>query len=164
MTASNSNVNPVLIAIDIAKRSHDVLIQLPERKPKYLKIPNSLKVYQQILSFIPSEQPVDRKYLNYCGFSLSASQSGQGSSKHKLSKRGNSRLRYAFWLAATIAIKSKENSFAYKYNKMIAKDPLNKDLQRKARTAIAIKMARVVHSLIKQNLPYQGYHETSYGT
>lgn len=105
-----------------------------------------------------------RKYLNFCGFSLSASQSGQGSSKHKLSKRGNSRLRYAFWLAATVAIKSKENSFAYKYNKMIAKDPLNKDLQRKARTAIAIKMARVVHSLVKKNLPYQGYYETSYGT
>lgn len=105
-----------------------------------------------------------RKYLSFCGFNLSASQSGQKSSNHKLSKRGNSRLRYAFWLAATMAIRMKENSFAYKYQSIIAKNPLDKDLQRKARTAIAIKMARVVHALIKKNLPYQGYYEVSYGT
>ncbi len=105
-----------------------------------------------------------RKYLNFCGFNLSSSQSGQKSSKHKITKRGNSRLRYAFWLAATMAIRMKENSFSYKYQKIISVNPLDKDLQRKARTAIAIKMARVVHALIKQNKPYRGYYEVSYGT
>lgn len=105
-----------------------------------------------------------RKYLSFCGFNLSASQSGQKTSAYSLTKRGNSRLRYAFWLAATMAIRLRENSFTYKYNRIIEANPADKNLQRKARTAVAIKMARVVHALIKQNRPYRGYHEVCYGT
>jgi len=50
-----------------------------------------------------------KQYLNFCGFNLSASQSGQHKGRYKLSKRGNARLRYAFWLAAVNAIRQCEN-------------------------------------------------------
>lgn len=100
-----------------------------------------------------------RQYLTYCGFSLSASQSGTHQGRYQLSKRGNSRLRYAYWLAATGAIRQRENSFRYKYERYIAKDQGNADLRRKAYCAIAAKMARVAHALIKRGCDYRGYHE-----
>ena len=58
-----------------------------------------------------------RQYLKFCGFDLSASQSGQTHSRYQLSKRGNARLRYAFWLAATSAIRQRENSFRWKFER-----------------------------------------------
>jgi transposase len=100
-----------------------------------------------------------RQYLMYCGFDLSASQSGKSYSRYQLSKRGNGRLRYAFWLAASVAIRQRENSFRWKYERYIRKEPDNADLKRKARTAVAAKMARVAHALIKRGEDYRGYHE-----
>lgn len=105
-----------------------------------------------------------RQYLNYCGFNLSSIQSGNRKGQYHLSKRGNSRLRYAFWLAATSAIRQRENSFREKYQRYISKDPDNKDLCRKARTAVAAKMARVAHALVKAETDYQGFYEFSRGT
>jgi transposase len=104
--------------------------------------------------------PHHRQYLSFCGFNLSAAQSGQFQGRSKMSKRGNARLRYAYWLAAVGAIRQRENSFRYKYERYIAKDPANADLKRKAYSAIAAKMARVAHSLIKRGDDYRGYHET----
>ena len=101
-----------------------------------------------------------RQYLAFCGFNLSAAQSGQSQGRYRMSKRGNARLRYAYWLAAVVAIRQRENSFQQKYNRYIAKDPANADLKRKAYSAIAAKMARVAHSLIKRGDDYRGYHET----
>jgi len=92
-----------------------------------------------------------RKYLKFCGFNLSASQSGTCQGSYRLSKRGNARLRYAFWLAATTAIRLCENGFRRKYQQCIKKDPENADVKRKARTAVAVKMARVAHALIKKD-------------
>ncbi|GDM53674.1 transposase [Escherichia coli] len=66
-----------------------------------------------------------RQYLSFCGFNLSASQSGQKHSGYRLSKRGNARLRYAFWLAATVAVRTRENSFRYKYERYIRKMEIN---------------------------------------
>ena len=100
-----------------------------------------------------------RQYLAFCGFNLSATQSGQFQGRSKMSKRGNARLRYAYWLAAVVAIRQRENSFRYKYERYIAKDPTNADLKRKTYSAIAVKMARVAHSLIKRGDDYRGYHE-----
>lgn len=100
-----------------------------------------------------------KQYLNYCGFNLSAFQSGQSRSRYRLSKRGNARLRYAYWLAANGAILQRENSFRWKYEHYIRKDPDDAGLKRKARTAVAAKMARVAHSLIKRESDYRGYHE-----
>lgn len=102
-----------------------------------------------------------RKYLKFCGFDLSAQQSGQSKTSYKLSKRGNARLRYSFWLAATNAIRQRENSFRAKYERYIAQDPANRDLRRKAYTAVAVKMARVAHALIKNDSDYRGYYEAA---
>lgn len=103
--------------------------------------------------------PHYRQYLNFCGFNLSSIQSGQKQGAYKLSKRGNARLRYAFWLAANAAIKMQENGFRRKYSRYIRKDPENADLKRKARTAVAVKMARIAHALVKNGKDYRGYYE-----
>lgn len=105
--------------------------------------------------------PHHRHSLKFCGFDLSAQQSGQSKSGYQIFKRGNARLRYAYWLAAIGAIRQRENSFRAKYERYIAKDPDNRDLRRKAYTAIAAKMARVAHALTKQNTTYRGYYETA---
>lgn len=105
-----------------------------------------------------------RQYLNFCGFNLSALQSGQKKGSYHLSKRGNARLRYAYWLAAVNAIRQTENSFRQKFERSIKKDPENADLKRKARVAVASKMARVAHALVKQDTDYRGYYEFGYGT
>ena len=102
-----------------------------------------------------------RQYLHFCGFNLSSVQSGQSQGRYRLSKRGNARLRYVFWLAATVAIRQRENSFRSKYERYISKDPDNADLRRKAYTAVAAKMARVAHALIKQGVDYRGYFEAA---
>ncbi len=105
-----------------------------------------------------------RQYINYCGFSLSTIQSGQTKGSTRLSKRGSARLRYAFWLAGNAAIKMRENSFRDKYARYIKSNPENSDLKRKARTAVAVKVARVAHALVKNNCDYRGYHEYECGT
>ena len=105
-----------------------------------------------------------RQYLNYCGFNLSAQQSGQQKGSYKLSKRGNARLRYGFWLAANAAIRMKENSFRYKYERYIKTNGDSADVRRKAYTAVAVKLARVAHSIVKNNIDYHGYHEVFRGT
>ena len=102
-----------------------------------------------------------RQYLKFCGFDLSATQSGQSHSRYRLSKRGNARLRYAYWIAATVAIRGRENSFRWKYQRYIRRNPDDADLKRKARTAVAAKMARVAHALIKREVDYRGYHEVA---
>ena len=105
-----------------------------------------------------------RQYLNFCGFNLSAMQSGSRHGAYSLSKRGNARLRYAFWLAAVNAIRQRENSFRYKYERYISANPNDADLKRKARVAAASKMARVAHALVKQNTDYRGFYEFDCGT
>lgn len=105
-----------------------------------------------------------RQYLNFCGFNLSARQSGSHKGQYRLSKRGNSRLRYAYWLAATNATRMRENSFREKYRRYVSRDPNNKDLCRKGRTAVAVKMARVAHALVKSDADYKGFYEFSHGT
>lgn len=100
-----------------------------------------------------------RQYLNYCGFNLSAQQSGQQKGNYKLSKRGNARLRYGFWLAANAAIRMRENSFRYKYERYIKTNGDSPDIKRKAYTAVAVKLARVAHSIVKNDVDYHGYYE-----
>jgi len=102
-----------------------------------------------------------KKYLKYCGLNLSTERSGRFRGITKLSKRGNSRLRLAFWLAATVAIRMRENTFRQKYENYIKSDPSNKDLKRKAYTAVAAKMARVAYSVIKTNIDYRCFYEAA---
>jgi transposase len=86
-----------------------------------------------------------RKFLKYCGLDLSTARSGQFRGQTKLSKRGNARLRYAFWMAGAVALRMRQNGFRRKYDDYVRRDPLNADLRRKAHTAVAAKMARVVY-------------------
>lgn len=100
-----------------------------------------------------------RQFLKYCGLDLSKCQSGQFKGHEKLSKRGNARLRFAFWFAASIAVRMRENSFREKYERYIENDPLNADRKRKALTAVAAKMARVAYALVKHQTMYRCYAE-----
>jgi len=58
-------------------------------------------------------------------------------------------------MAAMSAARMRENAFRDKYKRYIAKDPEDLDLNRKARTAVTAKMARVVYALIKQQQSYR---------
>jgi transposase len=103
--------------------------------------------------------PHHRQFLKYCGFDLSTQQSGQFRGNTKLSKRGNRRLRYAFWMAGTVAIRMRENSFRDKFTRYVESDPTNPDLKRKAYTAVAAKMARVAYGMIKNETDYRPFME-----
>ncbi len=103
--------------------------------------------------------PHHRQFLKYCGFDLCTYQSGQSRSLTHLSKHGNGRLRYAFWMAAQGAVRMRENTFRQKYARAIKSDPLNPDRKRKAVCAVAAKMARVAHGLIKTDSDYRSYFE-----
>lgn len=102
-----------------------------------------------------------RQFLKYCGFDLAKTQSGTQRGKEQLSKRGNARLRLAFWLAAVAAVHMRENSFRAKYERYIRAAPDDADLRRKALTAVAAKMARVAYSMVKRSQPYRQFFEQS---
>jgi transposase len=99
-----------------------------------------------------------RQFLKFCGFDLATHQSGQFRGQSKLSKYGNARLRRAFWMAGQIAVRQRANSFRDKFERYIAKDQHNRDLRRKGLTAVAAKMARVAHSLVKHETDYRPYY------
>ena len=101
----------------------------------------------------------ERQFLKFCGLDLATAQSGAYRGRTQLSKRGNSRLRSALWMAATVAVRMTENGFRRKFDRYVENDPKNADLKRKAYTACAAKMARTVYGLIKHEQYYRAYHE-----
>ena len=103
--------------------------------------------------------PHHRQFLKFCGFDLSTQQSGQFRGISRLSKHGNARLRYAFWMAANGAVRMRQNTFREKYARYIKADPQNPDRKRKALCAVAAKVARVAHGLIKTGTDYRPYFE-----
>jgi transposase len=100
-----------------------------------------------------------RQFLKFCGLDLATHQSGQFRGQTKLSKFGNARLRRAFWVAAQVAIRQRDNSFRAKYERYIARDRDNADLRRKALTAITAKVARTAHAVIKTGSDYRPFFE-----
>ena len=102
-----------------------------------------------------------RQFLKFCGLDLSTQQSGQFRGATRLSKYGNARLRCAFWMAATIAVRQTENDFRDKYERYLRKDPFNTDRKRMANVAVAAKMARVVYGIIKSGSEYRCFHEAA---
>ena len=64
-------------------------------------------------------------------------------------------------MAATIAVKQRENSFREKFERYIRKDPLSADRKRMAYVAVAGKMARVVYGIIKSGTEYRCFHEVA---
>lgn len=103
----------------------------------------------------------ERQFLKYCGLNLSTEQSGQARGNSRLSKRGNPRLRAVFWQAARAAIDvtRRDNDFKNKYERYVRANPANGDLKRRARTAVAAKVARVVFGLIKNGERYRSSNE-----
>jgi transposase len=73
-----------------------------------------------------------RQFLKFCGLDLSTQPSGQYRGLTKLSKYGNARLRCAFWMAATIAVRQTENSFRDKFERYLRKDPTRANRKRMA--------------------------------
>ncbi len=100
-----------------------------------------------------------RQFLKFCGMDLATIQSGTFRSQTKLSKYGSARLRRTLWMAGQVAILQRANSFRDKFERYIAKDRHNTHLRRKAYTAIAAKMARTVHGIIKHGEPYRPFFE-----
>ncbi len=100
-----------------------------------------------------------RQFLKFCGLDLSPQQSGQFRGTSRLSKHGNARLRYAFWMAAQGAVRMRENTFRQKYARYIKSDPQSPDRKRKALCAVAAKVARVAHGLIKTGTDYRPFCE-----
>ena len=102
-----------------------------------------------------------RQFLKYCGFDLCTEQSGQFRGTTHLSKRGNARLRYACWMAGAVAIRMQQNSFRRKFDDYMRSDPLNKDRRRKAYTAVAAKMARVIYAVVTSGIDYRRFPEAT---
>ena len=92
---------------------------------------------------------------------LCTEQSGQSRGTTHLSKRGHARLRYAFWMAGTVAIRMRQNSFRRKCDAYMRPDPANPDRRRKAYTAVAATMARVVYAVITTGSDYRRFPEAT---
>jgi len=100
-----------------------------------------------------------RQFLKFCGMDLATMQSGVFRGRSKISKYGNARLRRTLWLASQAALLKPANSFRDKFERYIARERNNADLRRKAYTAVAAKMARTIHAVIKSGKPYRPFFE-----
>jgi transposase len=103
--------------------------------------------------------PHHRQFLKFCGMDLATVRSGMFRGQSKISKYGNARLRRTLWMAGQTAVLKPANSFRDKFERYIAQDRHNAHLRRKAYTAIAAKMARTVHAVIKHGEPYRPFFE-----
>jgi hypothetical protein len=68
-------------------------------------------------------------------------------------------LRSALWIASTVALRLRENTFRDKFNRYVKADPTNADLKRRAYTAVTAKLARVIFKLIKEQTIYRPFFE-----
>ena len=102
-----------------------------------------------------------RQFLKFCGLDLATEQSGQFRGLSRLSKRGNARLRAVFWMAASVAVRMRENSFRAKFERYMRSDPGSADRKRKAYVAVAAKVARVAYALIRSGTDYRCFHEVA---
>lgn len=100
-----------------------------------------------------------KQFIKFCGFNLCAKQSGTFRGQPHISKRGNARLRQVLWMAGQVAVTRTENTFRKKFDYFISKNGETPDNKRKAYTAIAIKMARVIYAVLTKRTDYQGHYE-----
>ncbi len=105
-----------------------------------------------------------RQFLKFCGMDLATVQSGMFRGQSRLSKYGNARLRRTLWVAGQAAVLKRTNSFCDKFERYISKDRRNPHLRRKAYTAIAAKMARTAHAVVKHGEPYRPFFGCFGGT
>lgn len=62
-------------------------------------------------------------------------------------------------MAGKVAILQRANSFRDKFERYVSRDRNNTHLRRKAYTAIAAKIARTIHAIIKGGEPYRPIFE-----
>jgi transposase len=101
----------------------------------------------------------EKQFLKFCGLDLCTQQSGNFRGSSSISKRGNARLRSALWIAATVAIRLKENTLREKFSRCVKPDPINADRKRRAYTAVTAKLARTIFALIKNQTKYRAYFD-----
>lgn len=61
-------------------------------------------------------------------------------------------------MAGQVAVRQRENNFRDKYQRYTASDRENRDLSRKAFTAVAAKLARVAHAVVTSGTDYRPFH------
>ena len=66
-------------------------------------------------------------------------------------------------MAATVAVRLRENSFRDKFERYLRRDPLSADRKRMAYVAVAVaaKMARVAHGIIKTGTDFRCFYEAA---
>lgn len=100
-----------------------------------------------------------QQFIKYCGFNLCTQQSGMFRGQTHISKRGNSRLRQSIWMAGQVAAQQTENTFRKKFKEFIERRGGTPDVKRKAYTALAIKMARVIYAVLTKQTDYHGLYK-----
>ena len=64
-------------------------------------------------------------------------------------------------MAGAVAVRMQQNSFRRKFEDYLRSDPRNPDRRRKAYTAVAAKMARVVYALVTSGTDYRRFPEAA---
>ena len=72
-------------------------------------------------------------------------------------------MRRTLWIAGQVDIRQRENGFRHKFERYIARDRDNSDLSSKAMTAVAAKVARVAHAVVKNGSDYRPFVEGGTG-
>jgi hypothetical protein len=62
-------------------------------------------------------------------------------------------------MAAQSAVRMRENSLRWKFDRYVESNPLDADLRRKAYSAVAAQLARIVYGLIKNGTDYRPFFE-----
>ncbi|GHH05997.1 hypothetical protein GCM10010961_44940 [Pseudodonghicola xiamenensis] len=139
MTATHSIASTVLVAIDISKHRHEVLISIPGKKRRRrLTITNTLEDFQRLATSLASyELPVR------LGFEATGNY--RRPLAHHLGQAG-----FDLKLISSVGLARTREALHNSWDK---NDPKDAHLRRKAYTAIAAKMARTVHAVIKHGEP-----------
>ena len=143
MTDAHSSGDCLLVAIDVAKKAHDVLVKWPSGRSQALRVANQRTDFQRLTAFLHDQGLPVR-------VALEATADFHRPLAHWLLRHG-----FEVHLASSVA------GARVRFERYIERDPNDADLKRKAYTAVAAKMARVAHSLIKRNADYRGCHEVA---
>jgi hypothetical protein len=64
-------------------------------------------------------------------------------------------------MAASVAVRMRENSFRAKFERYMRTDPGSADRKRKAYVAVAAKIARVAYTLVRSGADYRCFPEVA---
>jgi len=94
----------------------------------------------------------EAQLIKLAGFDLCASRSGEPSGKAipKISKKGNSELRFALFQAAMVATTKKPLFIRYMNQKLQGRE-LEKGIKKKVRTKVACKLLVIAWTLMKEH-------------